>query len=152
MSSIIVFDSAIFLLLLIEIYLLNKSSAKGLYEKAIIFTIIIYRLTTWIAIALGIHFEELGTSQWRYDHKWLGLTILFLVLIFWPKRKNTRLRSILLGISTGQIIDEISEFLILLGIHIPPGFRDTLPDLGLIILTLSLFLVIRNKLSQLKSH
>ena len=42
-----------------------------------------------------------------------------------------------------MIIDEISEVLSLMGVNFPPNFRDSLPDLGLIIFTYLAFIALR---------
>ena len=88
-------------------------------------------------------FEELGASQWRYDHKWLGITGILAISLLWPREKATNYRLIGLAVCIGAVIDEVSEFLMLLQMPIPLTFRDSIPDLLLIGVTLFGFLGVR---------
>jgi protein-S-isoprenylcysteine O-methyltransferase Ste14 len=143
MGPFVVFDAILLIFLIGIVIALARTTRKLLYEKAVISTILIYRIVTCIGIFLGLRFDQLGTSQWRYDHKWLGLTVLASVLLFWPRTKNTTYRTILLGVGTGQMLDEISEFLILAGFHFRPNFRDSWSDLTLILLATVLFFCLK---------
>lgn len=143
MLPFVIFDFSLLLAICFAAFLLNKYSPKWLLEWATICTISIYRIATAIGLTLGLKFEELGASQWRYDHKWLGITGILAISLLWPREKATNYRLIGLAVCIGAVIDEVSEFLMLLQMPIPLTFRDSIPDLLLIGVTLFGFLGVR---------
>lgn len=139
------FDIVVLLLMAAMTLLMvkKKTEQSKKYELTTFFTIIIYRVTTYLYLALGGNFGSHDNNNSVFDHKFIGIIIVGLILFCWPKKKQEYYKYILLGLGTGMIIDEISEVLGLLGLPFPPGFRDSFPDLILIATTFVLFITIR---------
>ncbi len=125
----------------IAIFFLKRNIANALpYVTAA--TIANYRIISYITIYF------FGNTGWwnqvysdKLNHYQLGIALL---IVGWLLRSvlPPKLRTIVFGMGWGMLIDEISDLLKLLPfVHLPPHFRDSLPDLGLIILTYILFVL-----------
>ncbi len=143
-----VFFSGLLVLGLVIIYwTVSKSKSKYQLEISSGLTIFLYRLVTYLTIYLyGVNspsWQRIYSDSW--NHYQLGLVILIFVYLFRDKIKNKYFQiPVILGVGIGMILDEISDIIKLLAIvQLPYHFRDSLPDLLLIIFTYLVFLIIR---------
>jgi hypothetical protein len=139
--------------LILSVLIILRSKIKD--EKVMVWTtlsvIVLYRVVTALTI------RWYGTTNWwqqistdSFNHYQLGL-ILLICCVFLRKYLDKRKLYVLMGISFGWIIDEISDLLKLVPLlHLPTGFRDSLYDLLLISVTYILF-VILVKIFSIKS-
>lgn len=141
-----VFDLVLFAGLVLLLLFLFRSKIKHLLVASAGLTIALYRTVTFGAIYIfGLRFApDVPVLFAKFDHKYLGATIVLLTLIL-GKRLSKKTRLIFLGVGAGMLIDEVSEILAFIPGLIPAGFRDSLPDLVLITAAFVLFVLIFRK-------
>ncbi len=111
------------------------------FLKIVFLTITFYRVCTYIVIYFWgntLWWHNFYTDPW--NHYQLGSILILIGLLAYKFHRFKRINMILIAIGSGMIIDEVTDVIKLF--HLSPlssHFRDSLPDLLLIITTYLMF-------------
>jgi hypothetical protein len=111
------------------------------FLKIVWLTIISYRIGTYIVLYLWGNtawWHGVYTDQW--NHYQIGAILVPLGLIALNASRYKRTAAAMIAVGVGMILDEVSDIVkVFFPTAVPPNFRDSIPDLTLIVVTGVLF-------------